>query len=276
MDQDPDRLSQVMLNLLSNAIKYNRPHGRIAVRVQTSATGVRIEVEDTGLGMTAVQLDGLFQPFNRLGRESGQIAGSGIGMALARQLMDGLGGTVRVRSELDVGTTVTVELPRAELKPALDSSPGADRPVCALPSAAASPPRGLVLYIEDNPVNVLLVQEVLRAWPDVEFATTEGGLEGIALAAARYPALVLLDMQLPDLPGLEVLKRLKADPTTSGLCVVALSASAMAGDMAAALAAGAVDYWTKPIDVPAFRIAMRTLLVDAVVAHRQAVVEGRP
>jgi len=260
---DPIRLRQVMLNLVSNAIKYNRTGGSVSVDVDERHGVVCIEVADTGMGMTEEQLAGLFQPFNRLGRERSGVDGTGIGMVLVRQLAELMGGSISVTSEAGVGTVVCLELPVPKI-----AAPLLDRDAAATVPAALGEKRdatdvhltGLVLYIEDNPVNVLLVEEMLRPWPAVQFVVAEDGESGIRLATELRPDVVLLDMQLPDMTGLEVLKALKQDPTTQGLCVVALSASAMSDEVQLAAEAGAKDYWTKPVDVTAFRDGMRVLL----------------
>ncbi|MEO8056701.1 MAG: ATP-binding protein [Burkholderiales bacterium] len=260
LNTDPVRLRQVMLNLVSNAIKYNKPGGTVAIDIEVLPAGVRIGVTDTGMGMTPEQLAGLFEPFNRLGREHSAIDGTGIGMALVRQLVRLMGGALSVTSTAGAGTAVQVEL---------------SRNLCAMVTAApvrllvdavnersstGSDPSGLVLYIEDNPVNVLVVKNMLRCWPQVQLVVAENGASGIRQAVLLRPDVVLLDMGLPDMSGLDVLKALRAGDSTKGLCVIALSASAMGGDVAVAKAAGAQDYWTKPIDLPSFRGGMSRAL----------------
>jgi PAS domain S-box-containing protein len=257
---DPVRLRQVMLNLLSNAIKYNRPGGSVSLDVETVHGGACITVADTGLGMSPEQLAGLFQPFNRLGRERSNIAGTGLGMSLVRQLVELLGGSIHVDSEVGAGTIVRVELPMAKR-----AEPLLDDPVAAATAAAQlteldGNPSGVVLYIEDNEVNVLLVEQILSRWPDVKVVVAEDGESGIRQAKALLPDVVLLDMQLPDMSGLELLKVLQSDPKTRDLCVISLSGSAMEDEVRAAVAAGARHYWTKPIDVQPFLEGMREAL----------------
>ena len=262
---DPLRLRQILLNLLSNGIKYNRPGGRVSLDVLTEPRELHIVVSDDGLGMTPEQLASLFEPFNRLGRERSDIEGTGIGMMLSRQLVTLLGGDVTVQSHPGTGTTVRVSLPHAP-GTQLEPEPRVDRDVglWRTPGTAAAPGdgrlAGVVLYIEDNPTNVLLVEGLLATWPQVELAVATDGTSGIARAAELQPDLVLLDMQLPDMGGLQVLEALRADPRTSRLRVVVLSASAMPDEMRAARAAGAVDYWTKPIEIVPFLEGMETLL----------------
>jgi PAS domain S-box-containing protein len=250
---DPLRMRQALLNLVSNAVKYNRPGGRVRLEVEASAEAVELRVADTGTGMTPGQLARLFEPYNRLGREQGGIEGTGLGMALTRRLVEAMGGRLAVESSVDHGTTVRWTLPRA------DPDDGAARAA----SAAAVEPAGVVLYIEDNPVNVMLVEELLRRWPAVRFETVEDGAQGIELARRLLPDLLLLDMQLPDMDGVAVLEALRARPATAALRVVMLSGDARPEDAARARAAGAIDYWAKPLDMVRFVDGMRRLLGPA-------------
>jgi len=248
---DRRRLQQVLLNLLSNAIKYNRPGGQVSIAVEADAQRVTLRVQDNGLGMDAEQLTHLFEPFNRLGREQGGIEGTGIGLALSRQLMQLMDGEIEVSSLPGQGTTVSLLLPRAARATAAAS----------IPSAEPLPPvSGLVLYIEDNAVNRLIVGQMLARWPGLRFESAEDGASGLRRAAELQPDLLLLDMQLPDTNGLAVLQALKAEPATAALRVVALSASAMADEVAAVMDAGALDYWTKPLELSPFLEKMQRLL----------------
>ena len=244
-----------MINLLTNAIKYNRPGGHVAMQLQAGAGRVRIAVADSGLGMTAEQQARLFEPFNRLGREGGDIEGSGVGLVVVRQLIERMDGLVEVDSTPGIGTTVTVDLA------------GAAPPKHALPEAVAAGGAGdadiagQVLYIEDNPVNVVIVEEFLLHWPRVTLDVATTGTDGIGAIAARAFDLVLLDMELPDMTGLDVLQRLRAQGRLqAGLRVVMLSASAMPDNVRQALDAGATAYWTKPLDHPVFLRRMAALL----------------
>jgi CheY-like chemotaxis protein/anti-sigma regulatory factor (Ser/Thr protein kinase) len=249
---DATRLRQVLANLLSNGIKYNRPGGRVSIGAVAARGRVRIDIVDDGLGLTPEQQRNLFTPYDRLGRERSGILGTGIGLVLARQLTELMGGTLSLRSHADRGTTVTVELARA------------DTPAAPAGRAATTPARldggGLVLYIEDEPVNQVLVQEALRSSDDIELLLADNGQQGLSLARQRRPDLVLLDMQLPDMNGPQVMHALRADAATSGITVVALSAGAMADDIARAHDAGALEYWTKPIDVARFCADVRRIL----------------
>jgi signal transduction histidine kinase/ActR/RegA family two-component response regulator len=267
---DALRLRQVLLNLLNNAIKFNRPGGTVWIDALPRGDRWALRVSDNGPGIAPDRLAQVGEPFNRLGAEARGVEGTGIGLTIVRALVEAMGGRFEIASPLGQGTTVEVELPAA----------AADTPIAAperpaIPSAARAPDvRGRVLYIEDNPVNVLLVQEFVRSQPGLEFASFGTGTEGVAQAVADPPDAVLIDMQLPDIDGYEVLRRLRADARTRSLPCVALSANAMTEDIERALAAGFDDYWTKPIDFRAFLGGLRSVLergrtgVDTVAVQR--------
>lgn len=251
---DPTRLRQALINVVSNAIKYNRPGGQVRAGLARAGRHVCFQVTDTGLGMTDDQLAHLYEPFNRLGRERGSVEGTGLGMALTRQLVALMDGHMQVRSQLGVGTEIEICLP-ADDGPAQDEAAAQARA-----AAAAAKPRGTVLYIEDNAVNRLLVEELLCRWPEVVLLIADDGRSGIALARQARPDVVLLDMRLPDMQGLEVLQALRADLALAGTKVVALSGDAQQQDRDAALQAGAHDYWTKPFDFERFMAGLAALL----------------
>ena len=248
---DPVRVRQVLLNVVSNAVKYNRPGGSVSLSVALSAREVCVQVSDTGLGMTSEQLAHLYEPFNRLGREQGHIEGTGIGMALTRQLVQLMQGTIEVDSTPELGSTVRVTLPAVHAAPAAEP---------AEEDANGPDPQGVVLYIEDNPVNMLIVEQALARWPGVQLAQADHGRQGIEMARRLQPDLVLLDMRLPDMDGIEVLQALGPAPGGVPLHVVALSASAMPEDAERARQSGAADYWTKPLDLKRFIADVRRLL----------------
>ena len=250
---DPLRLRQALINFVSNAVKYNRPGGQVALTITPADAAVELAVADTGIGMTPGQLARLFEPYNRLGREASGIEGSGLGMALTQRLVEAMGGRLAVESSVERGTTVRWTLPRA---PAEGATPAAD-------ASPPGEPAGSVLYIEDNPVNVMLVEELLRRWPAVRFESVEDGAQGLELARRLQPDLLLLDMQLPDMDGVAVLDALRADAATAALRVVMLSGDAQDEEVARARAAGAIDYWTKPLDMEHFLGGMRRLLAPA-------------
>jgi len=246
---DPLRLRQVLINLLSNAVKYNRDGGTIDIRLRRDGAYVLVEVADTGIGMTREQLAHLYEPFNRLGREREVAEGTGIGLVLTRQLVERMSGRLEVDSEAGRGTRVRVTLPAAEAAhgAAIEALPPAPPP-----GADEALPGAVVLYIEDNPVNVLLVEQLLARWPQIGLVQADDGRAGLELARRLRPDLVLLDMHLPDMDGFALLAQLRADPATAALPVVVLSASAEPGDAQRARDAGALEYWTKPLDMRSF------------------------
>jgi len=274
---DAVRMRQVLLNLISNGIKYNRPGGWVRLAIRHDARQVHIKVRDNGLGMTALQQAQLFQRFNRLGREETGIAGTGIGLALVRRLLDTLGGDLTMDSEVGQGTCVTVSLPLVTET----AEPGATACVPHDGSGAGEAqvmqgdgaiPRGVVLYIEDNPINVLLVEQLLARWPDVQVVAATDGASGLERARALHPEVILLDMALPDMSGLDVLRALRMDDRTRGIAAVVLSAESAVADVEAAFAEGALAYWTKPINFDAFIEEMaRVLAVDSMPAPDSAI-----
>jgi len=252
---DPTRLRQVLLNLLSNAIKYNRDGGSVTVEADSDGKQVRLRVRDTGRGMTADQLRQVWEPFNRLGIDPERIEGTGIGLAIVKAIVSRMGAQIDATSTPGVGSEFTVGLEDARHA----QPPRAEPPP---PAPAAQAPKryeGRLLYIEDNPVNVLIVEELVARCPGLEIASEPDGASGVARAARLQPNLVLVDMQLPDFDGHEVLRRLRADPATARIPCIALSANAMPADIERALAAGFADYWTKPIDFRAFMASLDAL-----------------
>ena len=237
---DRMRLRQIVINLLSNAIKYNRAQGEVRLETQPAAGNLLLRVSDTGRGMTPEQIEQLFEPFNRLGLESENIEGTGIGLAIVKALVDHMRGSIHVSSKVGQGTVFEVCLPIAtEQGPAASGDTENAR-------------KGRILYIEDNPVNVLLVEELVASRDDLSILSVGTGAEGVSHARSLQPDLVLVDMQLPDFDGFEVLRRLRAQPETAALTCIALTANAMPEDIALALKAGFSDYWTKPINVRVF------------------------
>ncbi|HSV71633.1 MAG TPA: ATP-binding protein [Methylibium sp.] len=259
---DATRWRQILLNVLSNAIKYNRPGGEVAMHLARHGDRLAVRVADTGLGMSHDQLGRLYEPFNRLGRQHGGIEGTGIGLTLTRELLLIMNGTIEVQSRVGEGTTVTLTMPVAAGMMAAGERPPA-RPTVAAAPHGASMPSGTVLYVEDNVVNVLIVEQLLSRWPQVTLVQADDGASGIALAQRLQPDLILLDMRLPDMSGLDVLRRLHAEGRRPPP-VVALSASAMPDEVAAARAAGALDYWTKPLDFDRFSSQVAQLLAAPV------------
>jgi PAS domain S-box-containing protein len=243
---DRQRLKQVLLNLLSNAVKYNREGGGISLLYTRAGRRARIEVADTGVGIAADALARVFEPFDRLGAEATEVEGTGLGLALSKRLMEAMEGEIGIDSVLGVGTTSWFELP-------VVAAPRAprERPETEAPVAVTEPP-GLpvtVLYVEDNPSNIKLVETILAARPQVTLiVATQGGL-AVELAREHRSALILLDLNLPDMSGEEVLRRIRSDARTAEMRVVITSADATRGQIERMRSAGADDYLTKPFGV---------------------------
>lgn len=260
---DRIRMRQVVINLLSNAVKYNTRGGHVRVGVGRSASSpgstVMLTVADTGRGMTPQQMAHLFEPFNRLGVEREGIEGAGVGLSIVKALVERMGGSVHVDSAPGVGSRFEVHLPQPAGRAAGDEAkPTGTAP--AAPDPSSAPIRqGRLLYIEDNPVNALLVEEMVRQHAGLQIESVPSGLAGVERAQALHPDLVLIDMQLPDIDGYEVLSRLREHPSTSDIRCIALSANAMPEDIARARSAGFADYWTKPIHLSAFIAALDRL-----------------
>jgi PAS domain S-box-containing protein len=240
---DPVRLKQVLINLLSNAVKYNSAGGRVDIGWQPDGDGLRLEVHDSGPGLDAEQQARLFQAFERLGVHSAGVEGLGIGLALSKWLVELMKGEIGVHSEPGKGSTFWLRLAR----------PTGPAPVRLAVMEAPAKPLGVqphsVLYIEDNEVNQILMQGMLAQRPGLQLHLASLPEEGLRVARELRPALVLLDIQLPGIDGFEVQRRLRSDPATRGIPVVAVSANAMPADLAEAEAAGFADYITKPLDL---------------------------
>jgi CheY-like chemotaxis protein/nitrogen-specific signal transduction histidine kinase len=252
---DPMRLKQVLLNLVANAIKYNSEGGSVTLEVAETPEGLlRIAVSDTGKGMTPEQLEQLFTPFERLGVEQDTVAGSGLGLVVTKGLVEAMDGRIGVTSEVGAGTTFTIELP---LTDAHGATPAEGR---RTPAPATM---GDVLYIDDAPENLRLIETILaERRPGLGLRTATNGLEGSLLAEGRRPDLLLLDLNLPDISGEEVMRRLRARTQTGDVPVVVLSADSTSRNINRLLEAGADAYLTKPVNVPQFLDVLDRLLVD--------------
>jgi PAS domain S-box-containing protein len=265
---DPVRLKQVLLNLLSNALKYTPPGGRVWVAWRVAdepGAGVRIEVGDTGPGLAQQQQELLFQPFERLDAARSAIDGAGIGLALSKWLVNLMQGELGLTSAPGEGSLFWVQMAAAGNLPT--AAPAAAAPAARAPASApaaqpqaAGPAGRRVLYIEDNEVNRLLMQGMLARSPGLVLQLAELPEQGLAMAAAQPPQLVLLDIQLPGIDGYEVLQRLRQMPAMAGVPVVAVSANAMPADREKAATAGFDDYITKPVDMPLLLATVERLL----------------
>ena len=252
---DDTRVKQILTNLLSNAIKYNTEGGRVLVSSHVTAGGmVALEVSDAGAGMDAAQLAQLFQPFNRLGREAGPVEGTGIGLVISLRLAELMGGTLRARSIAGEGSTFILELPRAASAPL----PQARDDDAEVPLATYH--QRVVHYVEDNETNVEVMRGVLALRPQIKLEVSTLGLDGLSAIRQRRPSLILLDMHLPDIDGLELLRHLQADPDTADIPVIVVSADATEARIGQAIAAGATHYLTKPVNVPQFLGVLDELL----------------
>lgn len=258
---DRTRVKQVLINLLSNAIKYNKERGTVLVDCIASEAGrVRIRVKDTGEGLTADQLAQLFQPFNRLGQESNAEKGTGIGLVVCKRLVELMGGTIDVCSTVGQGSVFAIELNlTAERQPAA----GADVSMDAAPRVPTDAQLRTLLYVEDNPANMMLVEDLIGRRPDVRLLSATDGNRGVEIARASQPDVILMDINLPGISGVEALRILALDPATAHIPVIALSANAGPRDIAKGLEAGFFRYLTKPIKIPEF---METLDVALKVA----------
>jgi PAS domain S-box-containing protein len=252
---DVTRVKQILTNLLSNAVKYNVDGGNVIVSSRLADEGrIALDVIDTGAGMNGQQLAQLFQPFNRLGRESGPVEGTGIGLVISLRLAELMGGTLHARSSVGMGSTFTLELPRAAVVPSPRSSEEDDS------VGPAAYRRRLIHYVEDNETNAEVMRGILALRPQVELEVSSLGLDGLAAIKRRHPSLVLLDMHLPDIDGLELLRHLQANADTSDIPVVVVSADATEVRISQAIAAGATHYLTKPVNVPTFLAAVDSVL----------------
>jgi len=263
INADRTRVKQVVINLLSNAIKYNRADGSVIVDcIAGSAQNIRINIRDTGLGLSPEKLGQLFQPFNRLGQESSAEEGTGIGLVVTKRLVELMGGTLGVESTVGTGSVFWVELDSAVMPSLAD---GVFVPA-ALPSKPieTSAPTHTLLYVEDNPANLQLVAQLIARRPDMRLLTAIDGPSGIDLAHAALPDVILMDINLPGMSGIEAMQLLRQHPATAHIPVVALSANAIPYDIERGLEAGFFRYLTKPIKVNEFMVALDVALEHAV------------
>jgi CheY-like chemotaxis protein len=262
---DRTRVKQVLINLLSNAIKYNKVGGAVVVNYTASTPGrIRIGVKDTGEGLTPDKLTQLFQPFNRLGKEAGIEEGTGIGLMVSKRLVELMKGDIGVESTVGVGSMFWIEL---NLTAEPQRAAAAESTAAAQAQAQAGAQLRTLLYVEDNPANLMLVEDLVARRPDIRLLSAADGNRGVEIARASRPDVILMDINLPGISGIQALKILRADPATAHIPVIALSANAIPRDIEKGLQAGFFRYLTKPIKVNEF---MDTLDVALKLAKTQA------
>jgi PAS domain S-box-containing protein len=260
---DRTRVKQVLINILFNAIKYNKPGGTVDVEYTLRPhDSIRICVRDTGAGLAPAQLAQLFQPFNRLGKEVGAEEGTGIGLVVTKRLVELMGGAIGVESTVGVGSVFWIEL-------TLTAAPQlvvreAELAALARPTVPAGTPLRTLLYVEDNPANLELVEQLIARRPELRLLSAADGTLGIEFARTYQPEVILMDINLPGISGIEAMKLLHADPSTAHIPIIALSANALPRDIEKGLEAGFFSYLTKPIKVNQF---MDTL--DVALMHSQ-------
>jgi CheY-like chemotaxis protein len=240
---------QVLLNLLSNAIKYNRSGGHVRVsceRVAGEGGRWAVRVSDTGRGIPTERADQLFTPFARLGAEQTDVEGTGLGLALSKRLCEAMGGGLALESTAPHGSVFRLEMADAPHPLERYEDTGTWSAIGAVGGDAT------LLYVEDNLANLSLVEAILMSRPGWKIIPALQGQLGVELAREHMPDVILLDLHLPDIPGAEVLRRLRADPRTASIPVVVVSADATAGSLERLRQAGADAYLTKPLDVDEF------------------------
>ena len=256
---DRTRFKQVLINLFFNAIKYNKPGGAVTVEYALQPSGtIRISVRDTGAGLAPEQLAQLFQPFNRLGKETGVEEGTGIGLVVTKRLVELMGGSIGADSALGVGSVFWVELGLTAAPQLAESKE--EQAALARPQVPDGAPLRTLLYVEDNPANLELVEQLIARRPDLRLLSAADGHLGIEFARAYQPQVILMDINLPGISGIEAMSVLRADPSTSHIPIIALSANAVPRDIEKALDAGFFNYVTKPIKVSQFMEALDVAL----------------
>jgi PAS domain S-box-containing protein len=259
---DSTRLTQVLLNLLSNAVKYNNKNGTVTLTCQETPDRVlRISVADTGMGIPTEKQDGLFKPFDRLGLEAGSIEGTGIGLTITKQIVELLGGSIGFESEMGKGSTFWIDVPMSENQDAgiavVKMAASTGKIIKKLGEAGS---KYSVLYVEDNPANMQLMEMVIGQIGNTKLLSAYNAELGLDLAKSEKPDLILMDINLPGINGVEALNQLQDDKKTKDIPVIAITAAAMSKDVEAGLKAGFSNFITKPINVPdVIRIIQETL-----------------
>ena len=260
---DRTRLKQVLINLLSNALKYGGKDGPVAIDCAVAAPQrIRISVRDTGAGLSPDKLLQLFQLFNRLGQETGVEGGTGIGLVLSKRLVEAMGGKIGAESTPGSGTVFWFELntataPRPELRQARPAA------IAAVGKVNSGPPPVTLLYVDDNPASLNVVEELIARRPDILLLSARDGIQGVQLARARQPDVILMDIQLPGISGIEALGVLREDPATAHIPVIALSANVMPFDIEKGRRAGFLEYLVKPLQLQQLMDALDSAMTAA-------------
>ncbi len=263
---DRTRVKQILINLLSNAIKYNKPRGTVVVECIVKPPGrIRICVEDSGEGLSPEKIAQLFQPFNRLGQEANTEEGTGIGLVMTKRLVELMGGVIGVESSVGKGSNFWIEMNlTTERQPSIDT---AEPAAITLAQDPADQQLRTLLYVEDNPANLMLVEDLMARRPDIRLLSARDGNSGVDIARTARPDVILMDINLPGISGIKVLKILADDPETAHIPVIALSANAMPRDIEKGMDAGFFRYLTKPIKINEF---MDTLDEALTFAHARS------
>jgi CheY-like chemotaxis protein/anti-sigma regulatory factor (Ser/Thr protein kinase) len=264
---DDARLKQVLINLLSNAIKYNVEGGSVVINCNNGPEGtLRISVEDSGLGIPTEQGRNLFQPFERMGRETGEVAGSGVGLSIAKRIMDLFGGDIGYRSEPNVGTTFWIDVPIAKsaYRQAGFGSHSASLEGKASEANSTDCHSRTILYIEDDPGSQELMQHILENFKDYKLKVlrAHNAELGIAMATEQRPDMILLDINLPGMDGIDAVQELKRIDETAGVPVIAISGDSELVDEETASNLGFVHFIAKPLKIRAVHAAVRNYLGD--------------
>jgi PAS domain S-box-containing protein len=263
---DRQRLKQVLLNLFSNAIKYNRRGGSVRVGCEKIDNQLQIVISDTGRGIPESKVDQLYQPFQRLGAEQSNVEGTGLGLAVAKRLVEAMDGTIGFKSVAAKGSSFWVQLALTD-DPLKHPDIGE---IAAVTNRSSSNGAQKVLYIEDNLPNLKLIEQVLRRRSSIKLLSSSEGRAGLRLARRHRPNVILLDLNLPDIDGHEVLLGLRKDPVCARIPVIVISADATRPQIKKLRNAGAVDYLTKPLDINKFMNVLDRTLQARVVTKRQS------
>lgn len=262
---DHTRLKQVILNILTNAIKYNKEGGYVEIGCESLDETIRINISDTGRGIPDTEIGAIFDPFYRLHASDSYHEGTGIGLTVAKQLMELMGGSIGVESKLGEGSKFWLDLPRADANEYFTDmkyEKPEERTNIEIKDAGPKDLQGehKILYVEDNPANLDLVKRIFMDSPLIKLSYAKDGISGIELALKERFELIILDINLPDIDGYEVLKRLKKHAETKNIPIIALTANAMPQDIGKGKEAGFMDYITKPIDIERFKRVVKSYL----------------